>query len=207
MKKFFFSLVFLIGIPFLTPLLSNELGNADFPGELEEQGARSYHDPWCRELKRKCRVRFQGRKMWVEGFKGIDRSQLISFRFRRDGGHYGQDVHGEKYYYVKYLGENGKTFNALFLFADNTAAQEFGNALSRWYEQDSRPYPNFREPGSQGPQDTQGRDKGLNPYDNPPIDDWSIKSRSGLPKKCTNGTWNKKHPRCQVKPSSPMDMD
>ena len=29
---------------------------------------------------------------------------------------------------------------------------------------------------SQGPQDTQGRDKGLNPYENEPIMDWSIKT-------------------------------
>ena len=90
-----------------------------------------------------------------------------------------------------------QTFNALFLFADNTAAQEFGNALSRWYEQDSRPYPNFREPGSQGPQDTQGRDKGLNPYDNPPITDWSKKTTKDSPAgiNCDSMVWRNK-PEC-----------
>ena len=172
MKKTSLVLLAFLGISFSPLSLANDFGNADFPADIEDGGAKSYHDPWCRQLKRICRVRFQGRKMWVEGFQGIDRSQLISFRFKRDGGHYGRDVHGEKYYYVKYKDSSGVIKNALFLFANNTAAQEFGNALVRWYEQDSRPYPNFREPGSQGPQDTQGRDKGLNPYGKPNIFDW-----------------------------------
>jgi hypothetical protein len=176
MKKKYLIALFLLGLSFNNYSLANEFGNADFPAEINSLGASSYHDAWCRQLKRNCRVRFQGRKMWVEGFYGIDRSQLISFRFKRDGGHYGQDVHGEKYFYVKYWGRDGKKYNALFLFANNTAAQEFGNALARWYEEDSRPYPNFREPGSQGPQDTHGRDKGMNPYDRPPITDWSEKT-------------------------------
>ena len=41
--------------------------------------------------------------MWVEGFEGIDRSQLISFRFKRDDGHYGQEIQGEKYFYIKFI--------------------------------------------------------------------------------------------------------
>ena len=46
----------------------------------------------------------------------------------------------------------------------------------RWQKQESRPIPNYRLPNSQGPQDTQGRDGGLNPYENPPIEDWSIET-------------------------------
>ena len=38
------------------------------------------------------------------------------------------------------------------------------------------PSSNSHYPNSQGPQDTQGRDKGLNPYDNPSTKDWSIQA-------------------------------
>ncbi len=176
MSRTLLALLFSLGMATTYPSLANDFGNADFPADVEKDDARSYHDPWCRQLMKTCRVRFQGRKMWVEGFKGIDRSQLISFRFRRDGGNYGKDVHGEKYYYVKYYDNAGIRTNALFIFSNNTAAQEFGNALIRWYEQDPRPIPNYRLPASQGPQDTHGRDKGLNPYDKPPITDWSQKT-------------------------------
>ena len=48
--------------------------------------------------------------------------------------------------------------------------------LERWKDQEPQPVPNIRKLASQGPQDTQGRDKGLNPYDNPPITDWSEKT-------------------------------
>ena len=37
---------------------------------------------------------------------------------------------------------------------------------------------NYKLPNSQGPQDTQGRDKGLNPYENPPIIDFMKKTTS-----------------------------
>ena len=200
MKTSYIILFLIFGIPFSKPSLSNEFGNADFPSNIETIGGSSYHDAWCRKLKKNCRVRFQGRKMWVEGFEGIDRSQLISFRFKRDDGHYGQEIQGEKYFYIKYSGKDGKTYNALFLFANNTAAQEFGNALTRWYEIDQRPYPNFREPGSQGPQDTHGRDKGLNPYDSEPIIDFMKKTtreKKGMKDKinCDSPVWKNK-PRC-----------
>ena len=40
--------------------------------------------------------------------------------------------------------------------------------------------PNYRLPASQGPQDTQGRDKSygvpMNPYEQPPITDWKEKT-------------------------------
>ena len=48
--------------------------------------------------------------------------------------------------------------------------------MSKDFRASSKPIPNFRLPNSQGPQDTQGRDGDLNPYDQPPIEDWSIKT-------------------------------
>ena len=192
-------------IAFITPVKA-DFGDADFPVDMFKDGPKSYHDGWCRFLKNKCRIRFQGRGMWVEGQGGIDISQYIRYRYDKDGGD-GIYVDEDHYNYITYRGQNGETKEALFLFGHQFAQRDFMRAFMKWKKQDSLPEPNYRYPGSQGPQDTQARDKGLNPYDNPPIDDWSIKSRSGLPKKCTNGTWNKNHPRCQVKPSSPMDMD
>tara|TARA_Y100001968_G_C18983252_1_gene537860 strand:- start:230 stop:610 length:381 start_codon:yes stop_codon:yes gene_type:complete len=124
--------------------------------------------------------------MWVEGFGEIKRSQLLGFRFTRDGGQYGKAVHGEKYYYLDYLDNKGKKTNALFLFANNTASQQFGNALINWYKQDARPYPNHREPESQGPQDTQEDSqifrylfteyKEMNPYEKPLINDSRLRT-------------------------------
>ena len=67
-------------------------------------------------------------------------------------------------------------YEALFLFANFKAQSNFTKALLRWIDQKTQPIPNYRLPASQGPQDTQGRDKGLNPYDNPPITDWSEKT-------------------------------
>ena len=70
----------------------------------------------------------------------------------------------------------------------------------KWRKQDSLPTPNYRYPGSQGPQDTQGRDKGLNPYDNEPIIDFMKKTtpeKKGLKGKinCDSPVWRDK-PRC-----------
>ncbi len=176
MSKYLIIFSIFFGSTFYTQVLANDFGSADFLEDFEDEGAKSYHDAWCRHLGKTCRVRFQGRIMWVEGFRGIDRSQLISFRFKRDGGKYGQNVHGEKYFYVRYRDSSELIKTALFLFSDNVAAQEFGVALARWYDQDSRPIPNFRLPASQGPQDTQGRDKGNNPYEKPPITDRTKKT-------------------------------
>ena len=133
-----------------------DFGPADL-GEIEEEMPSSYHDAWCKQLNRNCRVRFRGRSMTVEGFNGITREQLKGFRSNYDG--------GEHYFYVRYVNSKGRISNALFLFVHDGAANEFGYALSRWYEQDPRPVPNFRYPNSQGPQDTHGRDGGMNPYD------------------------------------------
>ena len=60
-------------------------------------------------------------------------------------------------------------------FVDVKAQQDFIRALTRFMRQEPKPIPIYRLPASQGPQETHGRDKGLNPYDNPPITDWKEK--------------------------------
>lgn len=149
-----------------------DFGEADFPSELFDQGARSYHDAWCGRINNKCRVRFQGKAMWVEGAGGIQRSQLVKFRYRDDG--------NEFYNYITYWpnsGKNSRQKEALFLFNNQGAQHEFMQALTTWYRQDPSPNPNYRYPASQGPQETHGRDKSFgrnnNPYDMEPITDWS----------------------------------
>lgn len=155
-KNFLFASAAFVGF-LCSPGLAQEFGPADFPGDIEDRGPISYHDAWCRQIKKECRVRFNGRSMTVEGYKGITREQLLDFRTDFDG--------GESYFYVAYLNSRGQKTTALFLFAHRIAASEFGLALARWYKQDPRPFPNYRYPNSQGPQDTHGRDKGLNPYE------------------------------------------
>ena len=167
MRALIISFIFITN---LIPLdaLANNLGPADFPADIEKHGPRSYHDAWCRQLNKKCRVVFSGRDMTVEGFSGISREQLIGFRKQREK--------KNRYFYVRYLNRDDVEVTALFLFSNRLASQEFGLALVRWYEQDPRPFKNFIYPNSQGPQETHGRDKGLNPYDNPPITDWKEKT-------------------------------
>ena len=94
-----------------------------------------------------------------------------------------------------YKTKNNEVREALFLFKNYKAQQGFSKSLMRWVEQTNQPTPNYRYPNSQGPQDTQGKDKGLNPYDNPPIDDWSIKTtEKGIRGKinCDSPVWEKK---------------
>lgn len=145
-----FLIATLCGIAWISsPAIANDFGPADFPGDVEVGMPKSYHDAWCRQLKKECRVQFSGRSMTVEGYRGITREQLLGFRSDADG--------GERYFYVRYLNSQNQETTALFMFVHQGAAAEFGQALARWYEQDPRPYPNYRLPNSQGPQDTQGR--------------------------------------------------
>ncbi len=145
-----------------------DFGDASFPASMFTEGPKSYHDAWCRRIKNKCRVRFQGPAMWVEGQGGIQRNQFLSFRFDEDG--------DEFYNYVTYKSMNGDKREALFLFANFKPQQHFIRALTRFMRQEPKPIPNYRVPASQGLQETHGRDKGLNPYDNPPITDWKEKT-------------------------------
>ena len=153
-----------------------DFGDADFPVEMFQDGPKSYHDAWCRKLKQKCRVRFQGPAMWVEGQGGIQVNQYRGFRFEQETG----SNSGEFYNYISYIGDDNRQREALFLFANRGAQSEFLRAFLRWRKQDARPVPNYRFPASQGPQDTHGRDKSygvpMNPYAQPPITDWKEKT-------------------------------
>ena len=166
-----------------------EFGDADFPAGLFNDGPKSYHDAWCRKIKNKCRVRIQGQALWVEGQGGIYRKQFQKYRFDWDG--------DEFYNYITYKNKNNQRRTALFLFANRKAQGEFIRAFVRWKDQEPRPIPNYRLPNSQGPQDTQGRDKGLNPYDNPPIIDWFKKTTKESPAgiNCDSMAWRNK-PQC-----------
>lgn len=174
-----------------------DFGDADFPIDLFKDGPKSYHDAWCRTLKNKCRVRFQGPAMWVEGQGGIQRDQLISYRHNQDtAGAWGGG--NDHYNYISYISKSGVRREALFLFKNRNAQREFFTAFIRWKRQEALPIPNYKYPNSQGPQDTQGRDNGLNPYDNPPINDWSKKTTKDSPAgiNCDSIVWRNK-PECK----------
>lgn len=176
-----------------------DFGDADFPNDLFENSPKSYHDAWCRKIKNECRIRFQGKGMWVEGQGGIQRSQYLGYRYAFEGGlSWSGNENGEFYNYISYLSKSGVKKEALFLFAKREAQANFVKAFLRWKSQNPDPVPNYRYPNSQGPQDTQGRDKGLNPYDNPSIDDWNIKTtEKGMRGKinCDSQVW-KNRPQC-----------
>ncbi|WP_320664636.1 hypothetical protein [Prochlorococcus sp. MIT 1223] len=167
MKRFL--LIFaLISCTSFSPKAKADFGDADFPVGMFDDGPKSYHDAWCRKIKNKCRIRFQGPSMWVEGQGGIQTSQYVRYRYDKDG---------EEYYnYITYKSGDGQEREALFLFTNFYAQRNFTKALHLWRKQNSKPFPNLRLPASQGPQDTQGRDKGNNPYDNPAITDWNKKT-------------------------------
>ena len=196
MKKRFFLLSLLILGSVALPVKA-DFGDADFREDIEALGPQSYHDAWCRELQKKCRVRFQGRAMWVEGQGGIDRSQYLSVRRETEGYRGWSAEPAEYYYYIKYLSSKNKERTALFLFSNKKAGRDFGKALVRFTSQDASPIPNYRYPNSQGPQGTHGRDKGLNPYDNEPIIDWSKKTTKDSPAgiNCDSAVWRNK-PEC-----------
>ena len=166
-----------------------EFGDADFPAGMFKDGPKSYHDGWCRRIKNKCRIRIQGQALWVEGQGGIYRPQFLKYRYDWDG--------DEFYNYITYKDKQERIRDALFLFSNKDAQGEFIRAFIRWKDQEPRPIPNYRLPNSQGPQDTQGRDKGLNPYDNPPMTDWSEKTTKESPAgiNCDSAVWRNK-PQC-----------
>ena len=149
-----------------------DFGDADFPEKAFSNSPKSYHDAWCRYVRNKCRIRFQGSAMWVEGQGGIQSNQYKSFRYEQDGREY--------YNYLSYTYSKGRPREALFLFTHDGAQREFVRALFRWKRQTAKPIPNYRFPASQGPQETHGRDKSYgrdnNPYTNPPITDWKEKT-------------------------------
>ena len=80
-KLYFYYFLFSLFFPLS---LKADFGDADFPIGMFDDGPKSYHDAWCRSIKNKCRVRFQGPAMWVEGQGGIQINQLISYRYDVD---------------------------------------------------------------------------------------------------------------------------
>ncbi|WP_269621768.1 hypothetical protein [Prochlorococcus marinus] len=168
----FLPVLFLLALP-----VKADFGDADFPVELLMGGPKSYHDAWCGRLNNECRVRFQGPMMWVEGQGGIKSSQYIEHTYSKEcKGDLFRNC-GAHFHYITYKSDQGPNIRqALFLFSSGRAQAEFSKALRRWKSQSENVFPNYRLPASQGPQDTQGRDKGLNPYDYPPITDWSEKT-------------------------------
>lgn len=192
MKKYFLPLLIfsLIGTA-----VKADFGDADFPTGIFNDGPKSYHDALCRSLKNKCRVRFQGPAMWVEGQGGIQIDQFISYRYDEEVQTGFLSAGTDYYNYISYRSKNGQRKEALFIFLNFDAHRDFIRAFSRWSRQEAKPIPNYRLPNSQGPQDTHGRDKGLNPYDNPPIEDWSIETnKKGTKGKinCNSPVWKKK---------------
>ena len=109
---------------FSTPISARaDFGDADFPLELFNNSPKSYHDVWCRKINNKCRIRFQGQAMWVEGQGGIQVSQYLLHRYELDG--------NEHYNYISYLSKNGKKKEALFLISNNKTQKNFFNAMLR----------------------------------------------------------------------------
>jgi len=172
MRKKIFLFLSLLSLFTFKPVVA-DFGDADFPIEMFDDGPKSYHDAACRSLKNRCRVRFQGTAMWVEGYGGIELSQFKSYRYDAEGEGYSNR---DYYNYITYESKSGQLRQALFIFINRNAQQDFMKAFFRWKRQIAQPIPNYRLPNSQGPQDTWGRDKGLNPYDNPPIIDFMKKT-------------------------------
>ena len=102
-----------------------DFGDSDFSFKQLQSGPQSYHDAWCGRIKNKCRIRFQGMGMWVEGQGGIQLHQFNSFRLRDDS------------IYVRYVSDKGDSKESLFIFANFNAQMEFVTALNRWRKQNA----------------------------------------------------------------------
>ena len=119
-----------------------DFGDADFPVGTFDDGPKSYHDAWCRKVKNKCRVRFAGPAMSVEGC-GITSDQFITFKADEDGDDF--------YTYLTYMKKDGKKQQALFLFSNYNAHLEFLRALMTWRRRWTLPQlPTSSQPGSTG---------------------------------------------------------
>ena len=99
MKRYLLLLA-VISFTAFVPSVKAEFGDADFPVGMFDNSPKSYHDAWCRRIKNKCRVRFQGPAMWVEGQGGIQVSQYVRYRYDADG--------KEHYNYITYKSKNGQ---------------------------------------------------------------------------------------------------
>ena len=133
LKKLVLKLLLAFTLGTLAAPAKADFGDADFPIDMFSSGPQSYHDAWCRRINNKCRIRFQGKAMWVEGEGGIQRSQPRKFRF---------DVDGNEYYnYIGYESDSGAPREALFLFNNPGANREFLRAFLKWRKCVSSRYP------------------------------------------------------------------
>ena len=88
MRKVFIALILVAFGGLFAPSVRADFGDASFPVETFKDGPKSYHDAWCRRIKNKCRVRFVGPSMSVEGQGGILSDQFIALRIDEDGDEY-----------------------------------------------------------------------------------------------------------------------
>ena len=111
----FLAMLLAMGVGTFAPKARADFGDADFPSGLFTGGPKSYHDAWCRRVKKECRVRFQGPAMWVEGQGGITINQFVSCRMDVDGLWSNPN---EYYNYLSYKSDNGSIKEALFMFVN-----------------------------------------------------------------------------------------
>ena len=145
MKRF----ILLASLALFSPLgnlVKADFGEASFPENYFLDGPKSYHDGWCRFLNNECRIRFQGNAMWVEGVGGIYLDQFTNYRYDTDRPNQAFFGSGEHYNYITYRSNNGELRQALFLFANTKAQQDFMKAFLRWEEGAGDPIPNYRLP-------------------------------------------------------------
>ena len=186
------------------PPLHAEFGDADFPDNYFDNSPKSYHDAWCRSTRNECRIRFQGPAMWVEGQGGIYIDQYEGYKYSQEkkglGFALGPGNVAKHFNYLFYKTKDGAQKQALFLFINDKSQKAFISSLIRWRKQDKTPLPNYIFPADQGPQTdkgrNKGRDKGLNPYKNEQIIDFSIETKDYKDMRkninCNSPVWRKK---------------
>ena len=124
-------MVFSILLTFFIPVKA-DFGDADLPVETINKGSQTFHDAFCLEVQKKCRVVFQRDAMWIEGQGGIKLNQFISYRSEiKRPFFYGRGF----YNYITYKSKDGDDKEALFIFINNDAQYKFMRKLRSWIDQ------------------------------------------------------------------------
>ena len=135
-----------------------DFGDDTFKIDRYSNSPQTYHDGWCRFINSKCRIRFQGYKMWVEGQGGIYVSQFVNYRYETDKGA-GHNIvvgnRGDYYNYITYKTKKSRLKEALFTFKYFKDQKAFSKAFIRWAEQDQSPTIDVDIPFKQAPLNTQ----------------------------------------------------
>ena len=79
MEKNIFLIFFSICVTLFIPVKA-DFGDADLQRDLKNNGSQTFHDALCLEVRKNCRVVFQGDAMWVKDQGGIKLNQFISYR-------------------------------------------------------------------------------------------------------------------------------